>query len=116
MIGPINYELKLLKTMEIHLVFHISLLELALDGALRVPNTNIIVKNTDMEYDVGEILDSKHVRNKLHYLVKWLDYPDTENSWELATNLSCPEKLEEFHRRNPSQPTVTHKKSVHARQ
>ena len=66
--------------MEMHLVFHISLLELTLDSVLKIPNTNIIVKNTDMEYDVEEILDSKHVRNKLHYLVKWLDYPNIENS------------------------------------
>ena len=61
-------------------MFHISLLELALDSALRVPNTNIIIKNTDIEYNVEEILDSKHIRNRLHYLVKWLDYPNIENS------------------------------------
>ena len=89
-----------------HLVFHILLLEPALDGAPRVPNTNIIVKNIDMEYNVEEILDSKHVRNKLHYLVKWLDCPDTENSWEPTMNLSYPKKLEEFHRRNPSRPRM----------
>jgi hypothetical protein len=103
-IRPVNYELKLLKTMEMHLVFHISLLEPAPNGAPRVPDTDIIVKNTDTEYDVEKILDSKYVRHTLHYLVKWLDCPDAENSWEPATNLSCPKKLEEFHRRNPAQP------------
>jgi hypothetical protein len=43
-------------------------------------DTNIIVKNTDIEYDVEEILDSKYIRYTLHYLVKWLDYPNIENS------------------------------------
>jgi len=103
-IGPVNYELKLPKTMEMHPVFHISLLEPAPENTPQVPNTDIIVKNTDTEYDVERILDSKHVRGKLHYLVKWLDCPDAENSWEPTTNLSCPEKLEEFHRQNPSRP------------
>ena len=78
--GTVNYELKLLKTMQMHLVFHISLLEPALDDAPRVLNTDIIVKNTDMEYNVEEILDSKYIRHTLHYLVKWLDYLEAENS------------------------------------
>ena len=66
--------------MEMHLVFHISLLELAPNSALQVLDTNIIVKNTDTEYNVEEILDSKYVRHKLRYLVKWLDCPNVENS------------------------------------
>ena len=66
--------------MEMHLVFHISLLKLAPNSALQVLNTNIIIKNIDIEYNVEEILDSKYVRHKLHYLVKWLDYLNTENS------------------------------------
>ena len=66
--------------MEMHLVFHISLLKPAPNSALQVLDTNIIVKNTDTEYNVEEILDSKYVRHKLHYLVKWLDCPNVENS------------------------------------
>ena len=66
--------------MQIHPVFHISLLELALDSAPRVLNTDIIVKNTDMEYNVEGILDSKYVRHTLHYLVKWLKCLEAENS------------------------------------
>jgi hypothetical protein len=79
-IGLVNYELKLLRTMEMHSVFHISLLEPAPNSALRVLDTDIVVKSMDTEYDVEEILDSKYVRHTLHYLVKWLDCPDAENS------------------------------------
>jgi len=63
-----------------HLVFHISLLELASNSTLQVLDTNIIIKNIDIEYNVEEIQDSKYVRHKLHYLVKWLDCPNVENS------------------------------------
>ena len=66
--------------MEMHLVFHISLLKLASNSTLQVLDTNIIVKNIDIEYNVEEILDSKYIRHKLHYLVKWLDCPNAENS------------------------------------
>ena len=50
------------------------------------------------EYDVEKILDKRKVRGKTQYLVKWLEYEDKENSWELAENLS-PEtagKIEEY--------------------
>ena len=66
--------------MEMHLVFHISLLELAPNSTLQVLDTNIIVKNMDIEYNVEEILDSKYIRHKLRYLVKWLDCLNVENS------------------------------------
>jgi hypothetical protein len=56
--------------MNIHLVFHISLLELVLLGALLVPVTEIELVNPNMEYKVEEILDHKQVRNYIKYLVK----------------------------------------------
>ena len=63
-----------------HLVFYISLLELAPNSTLQVLDTNIIVKNIDIKYNIKEILDSKYVKHKLHYLVKWLDCLNIENS------------------------------------
>ena len=66
--------------MEMHLVFHISLLKLAPNSTLQVLDTNIIIKNIDIEYNIEEILNSKYIKHKLHYLVKWLDYPNMENS------------------------------------
>jgi hypothetical protein len=58
-IGPINYELVLPKTINIHPVFHISLLEPVLPGALLVPVTEIELVNPNAEYKVEEILDHK---------------------------------------------------------
>jgi hypothetical protein len=76
----INYKLVLLKTINIHLVFHISLLELVLLGVLLVPITEIELVNPNAEYKIEEVLDYKQVRNYIKYLVKWIDYLYSENT------------------------------------
>jgi hypothetical protein len=68
--GPVNYELVLPRTMKIHPVFHISLLELILPGVLPAPVTEIELVNPNTEYNIEEILDHKQVRNHIKYLVK----------------------------------------------
>jgi hypothetical protein len=78
----VNYELVLPKTINIHLVFHISLLEPVLLGALLAPVTKIEPVNPNAEYEVEKILDHKQVRNYIKYLVKWIDYLYSENTWE----------------------------------
>jgi hypothetical protein len=69
-IGPVNYELVLHKTINIHPVFHISLLEPVLLGVLLAPVTEIELVNLNTEYKVEEILDYKQVRNYIKYLIK----------------------------------------------
>jgi hypothetical protein len=69
-IGLVNYELVLPKTINIYLVFHISLLELILLGALLVSVTEIELVNPNTEYKIEEILDHKQVRNYIKYLIK----------------------------------------------
>jgi hypothetical protein len=66
----INYKLVLPKTMNIHLVFHISLLEPVPLGVLLAPVTEIELVNLNTEYKIEEILDYKQVRNCVKYLVK----------------------------------------------
>jgi hypothetical protein len=69
-VGLVNYQLELLKTMKIHLVFYISLLEKAPKGTLTVPTMLTEINNLETLYNIKEILDSKYVKHKLHYLVK----------------------------------------------
>jgi hypothetical protein len=57
--GLVNYELVLPKTINIYLVFHISLLEPVLLGALLAPVTEIEPVNLNAEYKIEEILDYK---------------------------------------------------------
>jgi hypothetical protein len=56
--------------MNIHPVFHISLLELILLGVLLAPITEIELINPNAEYKIEKILDHKRVRNHIKYLVK----------------------------------------------
>ena len=56
-LGPVNYKLTLPKTMNIHPVFHILLLELALPDAPAAPVTEINPINPNAEYEVEVILD-----------------------------------------------------------
>jgi hypothetical protein len=78
-IGLVNYELVLPKTINIHLVFYILLLELVLLGVPLAPVTKIEPVNPSIEYEVEEVLDYKQVRNYIKYLVKWIDYLYSEN-------------------------------------
>jgi hypothetical protein len=57
--GLVNYELALPKTINIHLVFHISLLELVLLGVLLVLIIEIEPVNPNTEYKIKKILDHK---------------------------------------------------------
>jgi hypothetical protein len=69
-IRPVNYKLVLPKTMNIHPVFYISLLELVLLGVLLTPVTKIELVNPNAEYKIEEILNHKQIRNRVKYLVK----------------------------------------------
>jgi len=48
------------------------------------------------EYEVEKVVDKKVVGGKVHYLLKWKNYPDSENTWEAEEGLQCPELIEEF--------------------
>jgi hypothetical protein len=78
--GLVNYKLVLPRTINIHPVFYISLLELILLGVLPVLVTEIELVNPNIEYEVEEILDHKQIRNYIKYLVKWIDYLYSENT------------------------------------
>ena len=42
----------------------------------------MLIANDDREeYEIEAILDHKKVRNSTHYLVKWLGWPSSDNSW-----------------------------------
>ena len=81
-LGLVNYRLSLSKTMNIHPIFHISLLELAPPGAPKAPVIEIDPVNPNAEYKVETILDCQYIKKKVKYLIKWKNYPHSENTWE----------------------------------
>lgn len=74
--------------MRIHPVFHVSLLEPALKNAKLSP-VRLKEESKDPEYDVKKVLDKQDINSKPHYLIKWLGYKNSENTWEPETNLSA---------------------------
>ena len=56
--------------MNIYLVFYISLLEKAPEGAPPTPLIEIQLVNLNAEYDIEEILDYKYISGKVRYLIK----------------------------------------------
>ena len=48
-----------------------------------------------------EILDSRMVNRKLHYLVKWEGFGVEHNPWEPWDNVHAPELVAYFYRRHP---------------
>jgi hypothetical protein len=107
-INPVSYRLELPSTMQIHPVFHVSLLEpyheSTISGRTLPPPPPIEVDN-EMEYEVEEILDSRIKNRRLEYLIHWQGYGIDERTWEPSSNVTnALEKVKEFHQRYPMKP------------
>ena len=100
--GDVNYVLDLPQPKRKHPVFYISLLKKA-DPETPLRTAPLLLDQDDEEYDVEEILDCQVIEGRKRYLIKWLDYDQSENTWELLSALNCPEKLEQFRSQNPQQ-------------
>ena len=64
-------------------------------------NTNPVQEALDNsldedEYHVEKILNHIKRGKTTQYLIKWKDYPDSDNTWEKESNLNCQEKLDEY--------------------
>jgi hypothetical protein len=98
-ISPVTYHIDLPHMMKIHNVFHVDLLTPyhetdAYREAYSQPPPELIDGQT--EYKVKEIIDDRSYRHKQQYLVRWLGYPTSENSWVNAKDLHSPELLAEY--------------------
>jgi Chromo (CHRromatin Organisation MOdifier) domain len=58
-----------------------------------------VVVNGQIEYLVETILDSRKLRKKTQYLVKWKGYPIYESTWEPEENVQGSEAIEDFQAR-----------------
>ena len=92
----------------LHLVFNVVKLTLApedpVPGQRLHPPPLLEIINGEEEFIVEEILDSRVINWKLHYLVKWEGYGIKHNSWEPADNVYAPECIADFHWKHPEAP------------
>lgn len=42
------------------------------------------------------MIDSKKIKGKLHYLIRWKGYSADSDTWEPENTLSCPELINKF--------------------
>lgn len=52
--------------------------------------------NGSGEYVVERIVDKRDVNGDIEYFVKWLDYPDDQNTWVPADRCNCPALITEY--------------------
>ena len=105
-VGASAVRLCLPATVPIHLVFHISLLELAADDPYPgqvSPAPPAVIVDSEEEWEVETILDSRLHYNCLQYLVKWKGYDAP--TWQTPTDLEHSSDLvRQFHQLWPDQP------------
>ena len=101
-ITPVTYRLDLPTSFGCtHNAFHISLLskqkKSTLTGCKNEPPPPLLVDTQGALYAVNNILDSKLINGKTHYLIAWQGYGPEDNTWEPEENLTdCQELLQTF--------------------
>ena len=104
------YQLKLTPAFaRVHPVFNITLLRQfeqdKIQGRRRPTHPEpSIDEEGETVYDVEDILDSRHYRGRLEYLIQWKGYGPEHNSWEPLRNLNAPHLIAKFHKNHPSAP------------
>ena len=98
-----SYKLDLPASLRLHPTFHISRLRPYTDPTSFDSNRDVPpcpppdVIDDQPEFEVERILDKRFHRGKTQYLVKWVGYPDSDNTWEPASHLShAVDALTEF--------------------
>ncbi|XP_017874396.1 PREDICTED: heterochromatin protein 1 [Drosophila arizonae] len=54
------------------------------------------IEEEDKEYIVEKILDRRIHLGELEYFVKWQNFPDEDNTWELSKFLDCHSLIAQF--------------------
>ena len=105
-LSPVTYQLTLPTQWKIHPVFHVDLLtpykETAFHGTNYTRPPPDLIEGEE-EYEVEQILDSRvrGCQRQIQYLVKWVGYPDSDNQWLDAEQLTADEAIREFKQKNP---------------
>ena len=102
-LSSLSYQLEILKSWKIHLVFHTSHLTLYKEYDIHGPNfpqppPDLI--NGEEEYEVEQILKHRGRPKHHQYLIRWKGYAADEDLWQNEADLRNASKLlQEYKRR-----------------
>jgi Chromo (CHRromatin Organisation MOdifier) domain len=101
-ISPVAYRLLLPVGSKAHDVFHASMLKPYHVDANTEPSTlpplPVVMQDGEEEFEVESIISHRRQRSKSQYLVKWLDWPLSDSTWEDEKQLThCDSALRHFH-------------------
>lgn len=80
----------------------------ALVSPLKIPKSNIkstssLGIESEDEYEVEEIVDKRiGSKGNIEYLLKWVGYPSSENTWESVENMDCQHLVKKFEEQRQS--------------
>ncbi len=101
-ISPVAYQLCLPTAWNIHNVFYASLLSPYRETNAHGPNYSRpppdLIKGEE-EYEVERIINHRRTgrARTLQYLVKWIGYPEVDNTWEPADQVHAPQLINTYH-------------------
>jgi len=99
------YQLDILNAIQKHRTFPVSLLHAATDdpfpGQVIPPPLPVIVEGEE-EWEVEVVLDSRRIRGRPQYLVKWRGF--AAPTWEPEENLAEVQAIDDYHERYPHRP------------
>lgn len=56
-------------------------------------------KKSNNEYEVEAVVDSKTVKGKTKYLIRWKGFEESDDTWEPEETLNCPDLIRAFNKK-----------------
>ena len=106
-LSSVTYQLVLPPSWKLHNAFHATLLspywEIAMHGRNYLRLTPKLIKG-ELEWEVESIVATWQHRHKrgLQFFIKWVGYPESNNSWELAENVHVLALVQNFYKKCPA--------------